>query len=219
MVAKKKAEPKRVVNKAAAKKKPPPKSSGGHKPIPTGGGSPPPKKTSEKAKFIWAEGQQESGGRYNAQNGSSGALGRWQVMPANLPGWARQCGLEPISPQAFLNNPAYQDKMINCILGGYYDKYGPRGAAAAWYSGSPNPNATFGNPPVYVYVNDVMALMGKAPANTTVPGGAPLPPGFSATPPPGADDWSGHIKRSSAQFGNGATALETHTRRLQVIRR
>jgi hypothetical protein len=40
--------------------------------------------------FLRALGQIESGGRYKARNASSGAYGKYQIMPANWPTWARK---------------------------------------------------------------------------------------------------------------------------------
>lgn len=124
----------------------------------------------EKQRFIAAERQQESTGNYQAQNPVSGALGAYQVLPSNLPGWLAASGQPQMSDNAYLNCNPCQDKLAWVILGGYFDRYGPAGAAAMWYSGQPNPNATYGNPPVYVYVRDVLALMGD-PHLPTGPGG------------------------------------------------
>lgn len=182
-------------------------------------GKPAPHKTSEKGKFIWAEGQQESGGNYGVRNASSGALGRWQIMPANLPGWATQCHMGVVSPDYFLSHDQYQNDMVWCILGGYYDTYGARGAASMWYSGQPNWQATYGNPPVYVYVDDVIALMGGAPS-TLPPGGRFVPnPILGPIPSIGGDDWSIHINLAATHFHKGAVALNDHTKRLNGIRR
>lgn len=112
--------------------------------------------------FLWAERQQESGGNYSAHN-SIGALGAYQVMPANLPSWTKKALGHSVSQQEFLTHPAEQDAVARTILGGYFKKYGPEGAAASWYSGQPNPNKTYGHPPVRTYVNQVMARLGGAP--------------------------------------------------------
>ena len=42
------------------------------------------------ARFMNAIAKVESGGRYTAQNASSGAYGKYQIMPSNWPAWARQ---------------------------------------------------------------------------------------------------------------------------------
>jgi Transglycosylase-like domain len=40
------------------------------------------------ARFMYAVGQVESGGNYKARNPSSGAYGKYQIMPSNWPSWA-----------------------------------------------------------------------------------------------------------------------------------
>jgi hypothetical protein len=187
---------------------------------PTQGGPPSKKqrKKDEKNQFLWAEGQQESGGNYHAINANSGALGRWQVMPENLPGWAEQCGLPTVSPDYYLSHPAYQDKLVYCILGGYYDQYGPRGAASMWYSGQPDWQARYGDPPVYRYVDDVIALMGGAPVSGTGSGGlgetgtsGPYPRWAVPPPKPGKESWATQIRQTSAHFSNTARLVNSHT--------
>lgn len=123
----------------------------------------------DKASFLWAIAQQESGGDYTAVQSSTGALGKYQVLPSNLPDWLSQAGLPSMTPQQYLANPAAQDQLAMVILGGAYDKYGAAGAASWWYSGDPNiPNigASGNGPSVQDYVNQVLARMGSAPANT-----------------------------------------------------
>jgi Transglycosylase-like domain len=39
-------------------------------------------------RFMYAMGQVESGGNYYARNASSGAYGKYQIMPSNWPSWA-----------------------------------------------------------------------------------------------------------------------------------
>jgi len=171
----------------------------------------------EKETFIAAEAEQESGGRYDAVNSSSGALGKWQVMPANLPGWAHDCRLQAVSPSYYLSHPRYQDQLVWCILGGYYDTYGPRGAASMWYSGQSDWHATYGNPPVYQYVNDVIALMkdpNLPPYNN--PGTVP-PYNPSPNPNPGADDWSDKINHSAGQVFGTSVKLKGYADGLKVL--
>jgi hypothetical protein len=134
---------------------------------------------SEKQRFIAAEREQESGGDYHAVNASSGALGAWQVMPANLPGWLARSGQPPMSDAAYLDCHACQDRLAWVILGGYYDTFGAAGAAAEWYSGQSDPNKTYGDPPVDVYVRKVLALMGDPNLKTgNIPPGGGLGAGF-----------------------------------------
>ena len=175
------------------------------------------KAPSGKSAFLWAEGQQESGGNYHAVNSSSGALGRWQVMPANLPEWLRESGLPAMSPEQYLNDPKAQDKLALTILGGDYDRYGARGAAAVWYSGQPDWKATYGDPPVYVYVDDVIGLIQRYTGQIVTTGslnisntGGEAAYGFGAVPKPGKDDWSGDVRTARNHAVNIANASHNH---------
>jgi hypothetical protein len=75
--------------------------------------------------------------------------------------------------------------MVQCQLGRAYRAYGARGAAAVWYSGQPNPYATYGNPPVYVYVNSVIAIMHRWHGQSPYVGGLGDTGGGGGTPAPG----------------------------------
>lgn len=134
----------------------------------------------EKAKFLWAERQQESGGNYGSVNKSSGALGAYQILPSNLSAWEKKAGIAPEAPGAFLKDAAAQDAVATVVLGGYFDRYGDAGAAAMWYSGQPDPNKTYGNPPVSTYVQEVLSKEKQAPSGW-LPGGSGAQSG-SATP-------------------------------------
>jgi hypothetical protein len=114
--------------------------------------------------FLWSITMQESGGNYRAVGPPTPygrAYGRYQVLAPNVGPWTAKYYGKRLTPQQFLNNPAAQDAVVRGVLGGYYRKYGARGAAAMWYSGQPNPNKTYGNPPVYQYVNSVVSRMGS----------------------------------------------------------
>lgn len=178
-------------------------------------------RTTELDAFLWAEGEQESGGDYLAVNSNSGALGKWQVMPANLPEWLRESGLQPMSPEQYLHSQTAQNKLAVTILGGDYHKYGPRGAASVWYSGQPDFTKTYGDPPVYQYVNDVIALMAKAPRGgfDAGPAGKPLPgKGITvisgSVPAPGKDNWATSIVTATGHLAQLSTAADNHTRSL-----
>lgn len=182
------------------------------------------KNDTEENAFIWAEGQQESGGDYHAVNANSGALGRWQVMPANLPSWLARSGLPDMSAQAYLDSESAQNKVALTILGGDYKTYGPRGAASVWYSGQPDWKETYGVPPVYQYVDDVIALMVKYPGGGFVVGaGGKAPAGKGVTvisgkvPAPGKDDWSGSIKTATVHLSDLANSVQNHTATLKAL--
>jgi hypothetical protein len=112
--------------------------------------------------FMYGIGIQESGGGYGAVNRGSGALGKYQVMPSNVAGWSRQVLGHSITTSQFLNSPKLQEQIVRGILKGYYDKWGARGAAAAWYAGPGNHNldqstrSQSGGPSIKGYVDSVL---------------------------------------------------------------
>lgn len=108
---------------------------------------------------MWSIAQQESGGNYSVVN-AYGAVGKYQVLKSNVPGWSRKVLGYSISWQRFRDSPALQEKIVRGILKGYYDKYGARGAASAWYSGNPSLDQSTrpqsGGPSIKSYVDSVI---------------------------------------------------------------
>jgi len=175
------------------------------------------KKPSERQIFIWAERAQESEGNYQIVNPGSGALGAYQVMPSNLAGWLRQSGLPQMTPYQYLHNPHAQDRLAWVILGGYFVRYGPRGAAAMWYSGQPDWRKTYGDPPVYKYVDEVIAHMKDEgfPINYgPAPGG-----GAFNMPPPPAEDWSQTVGQTARRVSNLGLSMQGYADALRTLRR
>lgn len=85
--------------------------------------------------FLRAISGRESGGNYGARNSSSGALGKYQIMPGNIPSWSREALGHSISASQFAHSPRYQEQIAQYKLRQYYNKWGPEGAAVAWYAG------------------------------------------------------------------------------------
>ena len=117
--------------------------------------------------FVNAIAGKESGGSYQAINKDSGAMGKYQIMPSNIEGpggWDMEILGRNITPQQFMSNPALQDKIALGKLRQYYNKYGARGAASAWYSGDPNKwqntSSQGGYPSIAAYVADIIRRMG-----------------------------------------------------------
>jgi len=115
--------------------------------------------------FYKAIAEQESSNNYKAKGpwvGGDRAYGKYQIMGANLASWGRKFVGHAVSADEFLNNPDIQEKMARGQLKEYWDKYGGRGAAAAWYSGdaslqnSTRPQAG-GMPSIKEYVDSVMS--------------------------------------------------------------
>lgn len=144
--------------------------------------------------------QQESGGNYgalgiwlNMDYGRDRAYGKYQVMGNNIPSWSQKYLGRKLTSQQYLNDPAAQDKIARGRLKEYFDKYGPRGAAAAWYSGNPNNHMSTrpqnGGPSIKDYVDQVInragglssteenvaAFSGSSGFETTTGGGGSAP--------------------------------------------
>lgn len=123
------------------------------------------------AQFYSAIAEQESGGNYGAKgvlvNGDR-AYGKYQIMGANIPSWTKQYLGYSMTPAQFLASPAAQEKVAKGKLKSYFDKYGARGAASAWYSGNASlHNSTKsqpGGPSIKGYVDSVIAKAAKYPA-------------------------------------------------------
>ena len=115
--------------------------------------------------FFRAIAQQESGGNYSAVNRHSGALGKYQIMPANVAPWGKQYLNRNITPSQFLSSPALQDDLARAVLGSYFKQWGARQAAAAWYAGPGNRhlhNNTRGQngyPSIKNYVDSIIGKM------------------------------------------------------------
>lgn len=113
--------------------------------------------------LLYGIGVQESGGNnYHVVN-SIGAVGKYQVMKGNIPGWSKQVLGYSISWQTFRDRPDLQEKIVRGILKGYYNKWGARGAAAAWYAGPGNhsldqsTHSQYGGPSIKSYVDSVLS--------------------------------------------------------------
>lgn len=112
--------------------------------------------------LYWAIATQESGGNYGAVGvwvRGDRAYGKYQVMGANIPSWTAKYYGRRLTPQQFLNNKAAQEAVARGVLQGYYNKYGFRGAASAWYSGNPDlhmsTRSQTGGPSIKGYVDSV----------------------------------------------------------------
>lgn len=150
--------------------------------------------------FINAIAGQESGGNPYAVNSRSGALGRYQIMPFNVGPWSQRYLGYTVTPQQFLSNPALQDQLARAVLTSYFNQYGARGAAAAWYAGpggvsSANNYTRFrsNEPSIGEYVDQVLARAGSAP------GGAQV--SYTAGKVPDIPDWMTQSPEAPTPFG------------------
>lgn len=88
----------------------------------------------------------ESGGRYDALGPevTSGmyagerALGKYQIMPGNLPEWSKEALGREVTSDEFLANPEIQDAITRHQMQKNLEKYGnPDDVASVWFTGRP----------------------------------------------------------------------------------
>lgn len=81
----------------------------------------------------------ESGGNYGAIGPThpkmGRALGKYQIMEANIGPWSKEALGREVSADEFLANPQIQDAIFKPKFQGYVAKFGPEGAAQAWIGG------------------------------------------------------------------------------------
>jgi hypothetical protein len=81
----------------------------------------------------------ESGGRYGIVGPThpklGRALGKYQVMEANVGPWTKQYLGKELSADEFLASPEAQDAVFQGEFGRLAAKHGPEGAARAWFAG------------------------------------------------------------------------------------
>jgi hypothetical protein len=94
-------------------------------------------------------------------------MGRYQIMPSNLPSWSREALGHSVSVQQFMSNPKIQDAIAQFKLRQYVNRYGFQGAAAAWYGGpgvaqnwSSKTSTQGAYPSIASYVAQIMRRMG-----------------------------------------------------------
>ena len=116
---------------------------------------------------------QETRGRsdeYSVVN-DYGAVGKYQVLKSNIPGWSKDALGYSITWQKYRDSPALQEKIVRHRLKKYFDQYGARGAASAWYSGDPtlhmNTRSQSGGPSIKQYVDEVINRAGGMSSDPT----------------------------------------------------
>lgn len=96
--------------------------------------------------YANAIGQIESSNNYNARGpavkkgmyAGQRALGRYQIMPGNLPSWSKAALGRTVSAEEFMQNPEIQDKIFQHRFSQIVDQYGSfEDAASVWHSGRP----------------------------------------------------------------------------------
>lgn len=111
------------------------------------------------------------------------AFGKYQVLDTNIGPWTQEVLGKPMTPEEFLANPQAQDAVFKAKFGQYQQKYGPEGAARAWFAGEGGMN----NPGAADVNGMTVQRYGQkfAQAMPPQPGPAPAAPPVTvqATPP------------------------------------
>ena len=152
----------------------------------------------DPVKAAGAIGTTESGNNYRAVGPVTAdgdrAWGKFQVMGKNIGPWTQEVLGTAMTPEQFLNDDKAQDAVFNSKFGAYANKYGPEGAARAWFAGeggmnNPNAKDVLGTT-VASYGRKFADLYGMQnpeapPESYRGPGTNPMPaPPVSIAPPP-----------------------------------
>ncbi len=111
----------------------------------------------------------ESGGKYTTvgpkTKSGDRALGKYQVMGANLPTWSKEALGRVVTPKEFLANPELQDKVFDHKFGQYLRETNPADAASLWFTGKPLAQGAAKRDQLGTsgqgYVNQYLAGLGK----------------------------------------------------------
>ncbi len=116
----------------------------------------------ELVAFMWAMAGQESGWDYYARNPSSGAFGRYQIMPFNWPVWAGQYLGDARADQT----PWNQERVASAKLGDLYRWLGSWKRVAYWWlTGRTDRDERDWSSYARGYVHNIMTLRHRAPAD------------------------------------------------------
>jgi hypothetical protein len=114
--------------------------------------------------FLYALGQVESGGSYTARNSTSGAYGKYQILPSSWAAWARTYLGSSTAPQT----PANQELVAHRKVTALYVWLDTWPAVAHWWlTGDGERNPALWSSFSRTYVNRVMAIMKTAQASET----------------------------------------------------
>jgi hypothetical protein len=111
--------------------------------------------------FLHALGRVESGGSYTARNPSSGAYGKYQIMPASWAGWAKTYLGSASAPQTPKNQEYVARRKVTALYN-WLDTWPT--VAHWWLTGSSERDAKLWSSYSRSYVAKVMGYMGSATA-------------------------------------------------------
>ena len=106
-------------------------------------------------RFLYALGRVESGGNYYARNATSGAYGKYQIMPSNWPGWAKLYIGSSTAPQT----PVNQERVARGKVTDLYHWLDTWPNVAHWWlTGSGERNQALWSSYSKYYVNKIMTI-------------------------------------------------------------
>ena len=99
--------------------------------------------TPEERRIAWrnsiADIESRGSGGYKAVGAThktmGRALGRYQIMEANLPQWSKDALGRSVTAEEFMANEKIQDAIFDHRFGKYVEKHGEENAARAWFGG------------------------------------------------------------------------------------
>ena len=117
-------------------------------------------------RFMWAMAGQESGWDYYARNASSGAYGKYQIMPFNCPVWAEKY----LGDRHAEQTPWNQEQVAYGKLRDLHIWLGSWKRVAYWWlTGSTEKDQRRWSDYATDYVTDIMALRKRAPSQWKMP--------------------------------------------------
>jgi len=109
-------------------------------------------------RFLYALGQVESGGSYTARNSTSGAYGKYQIMPASWAAWAKLYLGSSTAPQTPTNQEIVAHRKVTALYI-WLDAWPT--VAHWWLTGSSERNSSLWSSFSRSYVQKVMTVMGS----------------------------------------------------------
>lgn len=106
-------------------------------------------------RFLYALGEVESGGSYTARNATTGAYGKYQIMPASWAGWARLYLGTSTAPQTPANQEIVAHRKVTALFV-WLDTWPT--VAHWWLSGSSERNPALWSSFSRSYVQRIMTL-------------------------------------------------------------
>jgi hypothetical protein len=154
-------------------------------------------------RFMDALGAVESHGNYDAANSTSGAIGKYQILPSNWASWSlRYLGDANTTP-----TPANQDTVARAKLTSLYNWLGSWGGVAHWWlTGNGDTDPAHWSDFSVMYVNRILAAMGAPGLPSRAP--KPVTAKAAAAPPAAVEvfDESSRDVEFSGGWGQAALA-------------